>query len=193
MCIAQADHRRPEQLNLQADPGFNIDLDIGFDLSAFDVSFPSSEPSSLMSPRTLASSQTSFLEDEQMLDVGPLLAVSSSHGAGKGFELDVTAPANDAANRHGTSKPASEMELEQEPALAQEPLFEVDEDGEISFHDRSDRPIQEELDTGNDAALRGEDDFQLDVGGDDRHTQALVSDQAQFTMHRSNVCSKARD
>ena len=82
--VDTTDIHRPEQLNLQADPGFNIDLDLGFDLSSFGTTFSSSEPSSLLSPRTLASTQTSFIEDEQMLELRPPLE-ASSHDAGEGF------------------------------------------------------------------------------------------------------------
>lgn len=137
---------RPEQLNLQADPAFNIDLDLGFDLSSFDVSF-STEPSSLLSPRTLPSSQSSFPEDENFLGPTQPFDVSSSHGIGGEFDLafeDIEHEPED--DRHGhTDRP--EIPAETEDHLnapnsdldQEENLLEIAEDGTIIVRDASER------------------------------------------------------
>lgn len=137
---------RPEQLNLQADPAFNIDLDLGFDLSSFDISF-STDPSSVLSPRTLASSESSFLDDENFLGPAPPLDVSSSHGAGGGFEFTFDDAGPEAENDRDrlTDQPSvrAEDEGHNETAMPdlnqEENLLDIAEDGTIILRDASDR------------------------------------------------------
>lgn len=137
---------RPEQLNLQADPAFNIDLDLGFDLSSFDVSF-STEPSSVLSPRTLASSQSSFLDDENFLAPVSPLDVSSSHGAGGGFDFmfDDAEPEVEQDRDRLTDNPSVRAQNEEHNDIVmpdlneEENLFQIAEDGTLILRDASDR------------------------------------------------------
>lgn len=136
---------RPEQLNLQADPTFNIDLDLGFDLSSFDLG-SSPEPSSLLSPRTLPSSQTGSLDDEAFLTLAAPLDQSSSHGvgAGDGFDFvydhaDVVFQDDDQTNGVQPAAAATDEEgwsFVNEGA-DEENVLEIREDGELIVHDRS--------------------------------------------------------
>ena len=164
------DIHSPEQLNLQTDLAFNMDLDLGFDLSSFDTTFSSSEPSSLLSPRTLASTQTSFLEDEQMLEPRPPLELSSSHDAGEEFGFDDLPPARGAAGQQPMSKVASELAIGEQPSIIEEAAFEVDEEGNITFRDEEHRPSAIDQSASN--GLVGEDQDISELNFDADHTEA---------------------
>lgn len=172
------DIHRPEQLNLPTDLAFNMDLDLGFDLSSFDTTFSSSEPSSLLSPRTLASTQTSFLEDEQMLEPRPPLELSSSHDAGEGFGFDAgeefgfdaLQPASGAAGQQPMSKVAGELAIGEQPSVIEEAAFEVDEEGNVTFRDEEDRPPAIDQSASNGLMGEYQDIFELNFDAD--HTEA---------------------
>jgi len=168
--VNTTDMHRPEQLNLQADPGFNIDLDLGFDLSSFDTSFSASEPSSLLSPRTLASTQTSFIEDEQMLELRPPLEASSSHDAGEGFDFDDIELASGAVGEQLLSKPASELAFAQQPSVVEEAAFDFDEEGNVIFRDEQAQPLAVEHSASHGLGVGDQDTFELNVDAD--HTEA---------------------
>ena len=81
---------RPDQLNLPNDPAFMPELDLNFDLSAFDMPLQASGRSSIMSPPSLISSRSSQQVAEEEIE-DPVLELSSgdtSLGAGlAGFDL----------------------------------------------------------------------------------------------------------
>ncbi|KAK5099290.1 R8 protein [Lithohypha guttulata] len=129
---------RPHQLNLQEDPGFNIELDLGFDLSSFDTSFSvSSDPSSLMSPRTLASSQSSFLEGDELFLQEPLPLESSSSGDGAAGLNFVAEGLVDEEIQQSCSGSVNEVMLYPGPAIIEEQSLHIQEDGSLIIRDPS--------------------------------------------------------
>ena len=120
--------RRPEHLNLPDDPAFMLDLDMNFDLSAFnipDLSSTSRSPS-VLSARTLASSQTSHGvdEDEPVLEL-PSMDTPDNHG---GFDLNFgigTSSALKSGSKTGTVIDA------EEPGIIEDPEFEMTADGDL--------------------------------------------------------------
>jgi len=104
---------RLEQLNISADPGFNIDIDMGFDLSNFEVS-SLSEPLGLLSPHTLASSQTSIPDNELLLEEPAALEDYSSHGLDHDFQIDIGGPQNAMSARRASSVDTGGLGLAQE-------------------------------------------------------------------------------
>lgn len=177
---------RPEQLNLQADPAFNIDLDLGFDLSSFDASL-STEPSSLLSPRTIPSSQSSFLDDEHFLEPAPAFELSSSHGIGGEFNLafgDIELEAGE--DRHGhTDQPNVDaengdyVETARPDLNMEDNLLEMAEDGTIIMRDISEHgAISSDPIVANDGFLTEgmqDADFELMGGTEDADVIDIVS------------------
>jgi meiotic recombination protein REC8, fungi type len=124
---------RPEQLNLAEDPFFLPNFDIGFDLSAFGAS--SSEESSVFTndsePLELASSQSSLRaeEQDQPEDAGIYIP---SYGTPDGGPAAFGALAGPGTDSFGTfsshvERPASLFA--EEPAIIEDPVFDVDDDG----------------------------------------------------------------
>lgn len=168
---------RPEQLNLQADPTFNIDLDLGVDLSSFDLG-SSTEPSSLLSPRTLPSSQTDFLDHEDFLGLAPPLDQSSSHDAGIGNAFDyVFDDFDEGFQDDDQTKGAYPVpgEIDEEGIgfanVGEEEddnMLEITEDGEVILRDRSDRAatISDHIVANDEFPAVGIQDQDFELGAD---------------------------
>jgi meiotic recombination protein REC8, fungi type len=125
---------RQEQLNLAEDPYFIPDLDINFDLSAFGLSSEASSPrrsgSSLL---TLSSSQTSRYIEEDVEEVGlgldlDLPSFSTPAGGLGGFDIPLGRGTSSVAR---TGDPAGRPSsiFGAEPAVLDDPIFDVDDDG----------------------------------------------------------------
>lgn len=156
---------RPQQLNLQEDPGFNIELDLGFDLSSFNTSFSmSSDSSSLMSPRTLASSQSSFLEDDELFLQEPLPLGSSSSGDGEAGLNFVAEGLVDEEIQQSCSGSANEVMLYPGPAIIEEQSLHIQEDGSLIIRDPSVRADLGQSDViEQDVVQEQVEDFELDL------------------------------
>ncbi|KIW26721.1 uncharacterized protein PV07_06532 [Cladophialophora immunda] len=120
---------RPEQLNLPEDPYFIPDLDIHFDLSVFgfasDGSSSSTSPSSFL---TLPSSQTSRPPHDEAGDSGlEMPSFDTPAGAPGGFDVPLAGGTSSAVKTGSKVDPYSVFE--EEPAIMDDPLFDVDEDG----------------------------------------------------------------
>ena len=77
-------------MNLQTHHNDDLDLDLGFDLTSFDLDDGTSEePSSVLSPHTTASSRTDYFDDDEVpCNEEVQLDISSSNaGAGGGFDM----------------------------------------------------------------------------------------------------------
>lgn len=117
------------------DPSFDLDIDIGLDLSSFEIS--STEPSSLASPSTIASSRTSVIDDGDLnipRAMGEVSSQSSIPGDG-GINID---DGDDLLLDHYSvcgnceSRAPSVSVQNQEPGLV-EAMFEIAEDGSLVF------------------------------------------------------------
>lgn len=100
--------RRPEQLNLPDDPAFMPELDLNFDLSAFDMPLQPSGRSSFMSPPSLVSSRSSQqAEEEEEVMEEPALELPSGGtslaGGLAGFGLGFDAGASSVGRSVGPS------------------------------------------------------------------------------------------
>ena len=123
---------RPEQLNLALDPYFLPDIDINFDLSAFgfnsEGSSPSRDGSSLLS---LPSSQSSLHADEEADGLGVHIDIPSFSTPGVdigGFDLPLRAGTSSAA-KTGSRADRLPSIFGEEPAIIDDPMFDVDDDG----------------------------------------------------------------
>lgn len=119
---------RPEQLNLAEDSAFIPELDLMFDLSAFDLpsDTTSSRASSLLSPFFGLSSQTSRNlddEDELALELPPL-GTPDDFG---GFQL----PPDSSVAAPSAAKSAHYLLQHEESAIIADPDFEINEDGSL--------------------------------------------------------------
>lgn len=138
----RANRDRLEQLNLPINPSFNVDLDLSLDLSIFDLSFSSSEPSSFLSPNTLASSQTSFAEDEEggevFLQELPPAATHSDIDIGHGYMQNDDAIADD--NDRGQDATQIRQAPDSVHDVVEEDMFELLPDGTLDYssHQNSD-------------------------------------------------------
>lgn len=165
---------RPEQLNLQADPAFNVDLDLGFDLSSFDLSF-TTETSSLLSPRTLPSSQTGSIDEENLLAPAPSFEVSSSHDSGGEFDFvfDDIEPGLQDDPQTNVSQPeteadsADQFQVREEDRQEDDNLFQISEDGTLIVRDAHERDVAMP-----DAILTASSDFIAQRGEDQRSEMA---------------------
>lgn len=178
---------RAEQLNLQNDPGFNIELDLGFDLSCFDTTFSDTEHSNLMSPRTLASSQTSYLDEEHGLGAPEFPEASSSHGAAAGFDFDA-GDLNGPLFSDRPSRPPSDQAQPPEAALIEDEFFDIHEDGSLVLRQVSNQPASDKTDDGDNLALQGqieEFDLGLDIGDDIEEQPVSFQDQDTLRLTRT--------
>jgi hypothetical protein len=121
---------RPDQLNLPEDPAFIPDLDMNFDLAAFDIPCDTgtSRASSVLSARTLGSSQTSLspaVEDEEP---GLELPSMDTPGGFGGFDFNLGSGASHVLK---TASQAGASDIIQESAIIENPGFEIAEDGSI--------------------------------------------------------------
>jgi hypothetical protein len=76
---------RLDQLNLPDDPAFMPELDLNFDLSAFEIPLQSSGRSSLLSPPSLVSSRSSQQGEEQDVEEPALELPSGDTSLGAAF------------------------------------------------------------------------------------------------------------
>ncbi|KPI37680.1 Meiotic recombination protein rec8 [Cyphellophora attinorum] len=153
---------RPEQLNLAEDSGFIPELDLMFDLSAFD--FPSTEVSSrgssVLSPFSRPSSQSSVhLEEDGDLGLDiPSLDTPGDFG-GTGFGLGVES----SAGTRSVARSAALQPYEEEGIIA-EPEFEIAEDGSLVAATKT---RSEDVHTpGGSGVAVGEPDFAAQGGSD---------------------------
>ena len=121
---------RPEHLNLPEDSAFIPELDLNFDLSAFDLSSEPSHASSILSPYSFASSQTILgnlgLEEEAGLGLQlPSLNTPSGYG---GFDVDIGGTSS--VKLQSAIKPTVGPVLE-ESSILDDAEFEIAEDGSI--------------------------------------------------------------
>ncbi|EXJ80249.1 hypothetical protein A1O1_08391 [Capronia coronata CBS 617.96] len=118
---------RPEQLNLAEDPYFIPDLDINFDLTAFGLPSDGSMSPGLTSLHTLPSSQSSQAiheDDEAGLEI-PSLDTPGGFGM-----LDVAFGAGTSSVVQTGSRAAHPPSVfDEEPAIIEDPMFDVDDDG----------------------------------------------------------------
>ena len=123
--------RRSDQLNLPDDPTFMPELDLNFDLSAFDTPLRTSGRSSLMSPPSLVSSRASQQAEEE--DFGePALELPSadtSLGAGLGG-FDLGLPAGLSSVGRSESRVPGPSVLEEETGIM-DVGWEFDEHGNM--------------------------------------------------------------
>ncbi|EXJ63015.1 hypothetical protein A1O7_03459 [Cladophialophora yegresii CBS 114405] len=121
---------RPEQLNLAEDPYFMPDIDINFDLSAFGFSSDSSSPSQSGSPMlALRSSQTSLHYEEESEELGLDIPSLSTPAAGLGgFEILSGIGTSSAAKTDSRVGRLPSI-FGEEPAIIDDPVFDVDDDG----------------------------------------------------------------
>ncbi|EXJ63597.1 uncharacterized protein A1O5_11358 [Cladophialophora psammophila CBS 110553] len=119
---------RPEQLSLAEDPYFIPDLDIYFDLSAFGFSPETSTSSgSASSTLTLPSSQRSHTSPDEAEELGLEIPLFDTPVAGfGGFDVPFGEGTSSVAQTANRADPPSIFE---EPAVIDDPLFDVDEDG----------------------------------------------------------------
>ena len=119
---------RPEHLNLPDDPAFMLDLDMNFDLSAFDIPDLSStsRSTSVLSARTLASSQTSHGvdEDEPVLEL-PSMDTPDVRG---GFDLNFGIGTSSALKSGSIIDKVVDAD---EPGIIEDPEFEMTEEGDL--------------------------------------------------------------
>lgn len=118
---------RPEQLNLAEDPYFIPDLDINFDLTIFGFPSDGSTASRSLSPSTLASSQSSLPANEAN-EPGLEIPSFDTTGTIGAFDVDLGAGAGSIV-RTGSRVGRPPADFEEEPALIDEPVFDMDDDG----------------------------------------------------------------
>ena len=122
---------RPDQLNLPYDPAFLPDLDFNFDFPALGSVSGSSSRSSLMSPSSLVSSQSSMAEesDDQMEHIAlELPSHDSSIGADYGgMQL---APSMSPGLSSGAVIPGHFLAMDEDSGIV-DAGFEVDPDGNL--------------------------------------------------------------
>ncbi|KIX93747.1 uncharacterized protein Z520_10653 [Fonsecaea multimorphosa CBS 102226] len=121
---------RPEQLNLPEDPYFIPDLEIHFDLSAFGfASEGSNSSSSTSSFLTVPSSQTSHPPSDEEADEfdHDMPPFDTPAGTAGGFDVPLGGGSSSVARTGSRVDPYAVAEVE--PAIMDDPLFDVDEDG----------------------------------------------------------------
>lgn len=205
--IIRTDRCRPEQLNLQPSPSFNIDLDLGFDFSGFETN-STTEHSSLLSPRTLASSQTSIQADEHFLEPASPLRDPSSGDIGDGFDFvfdDIEQATTQNFHQQRDRNIAEPGVDEQFPNFAgrdrdQDDLMEMTEDGTVIFREASGNearlPDASPPRTGDVVAEMQDDDFELmgdrgEIAPDDMVTNFafIENNEANSSTARSSNCA----
>ena len=163
---------------MQVDPGFNIELDLGFDLSSFDLQDSSTdEPSSLLSPRSSASSHTSLQDDELGLVEQPPLHHSSSHRGLEGLDFDDGGFADDNNIQRQTVQ-LQDLLLVQSNAITEDDSIQIKENGQLVVRDNT--IFQDHAQAGPEEAVspvaQVEDfQFDLDMGADPVGDQVCTS------------------
>lgn len=116
-----------EQLNLPIDPSFDFDLDMGLDLSVFNISSSATERSSILSPHTHRSSQSSLLPEDD-LNIPELALPSRDISGDEFFDFDMGA-AGPTSSINKSKKYAS-TDLD-EPGIDLDPSFIINDDDMI--------------------------------------------------------------
>jgi len=118
---------RPEQLNLPDDPLFLPELDMNFDLLAFDTHNGSSTRSSVMSPPSFRSSHSGIGTqpgDEPALILPPAGTPLDIQPVGFGFPGDTRSGLKSGNRPHLVS-------VFEDTGIVENPLFEFDEEGNM--------------------------------------------------------------
>lgn len=129
---------RPDQLNLPLDPAFNAEFDLGFDLSSLGFS-TDTEPSSLLSPQTLASSHTSFLDAGFEPRSTP--GLQQLQDIEQEFDFDLGAGAKGSSENPNDILQPARSDAKDEDAVIDQPVWEFDEEGEIQPIHHSPTPM----------------------------------------------------
>lgn len=111
-------------MNLPEDPAFNVDLDINFDLSAFDISTRSGGQSDTFSPCTAFTSQSFLLRSNEHTPSIILPSTSNHDDFGvfnTDFEIDFGS----------TSAAAESAAIREESGFIENPDFIIDDEGRI--------------------------------------------------------------
>lgn len=121
---------KSDQLNLHADPGFDIDVNMGLDLSVFDLLSDSTERSSMLSPYSVASTQSSLLPAEEVeLELPQPLTISPGDQF-LDFNFDADSASSLLPRPEGYIVPLSSSSIITEgPAIDENPAFEIGDDG----------------------------------------------------------------
>ncbi|KIV85458.1 hypothetical protein PV11_01151 [Exophiala sideris] len=126
---------RPEQLNISEDPLFIPDLHLNFDLSGFGLTSEDFSVFGAPSPRTLPSSQSSLLlqeeeEDPQAEPGADIPCYDTPYGSGGigGFEV---AAGIISVRRSGSKAGQIPSVFDNEPVVHDEPVFDVGDDGAL--------------------------------------------------------------
>ncbi|ETI23126.1 hypothetical protein G647_04923 [Cladophialophora carrionii CBS 160.54] len=121
---------RPEQLNLAEDPYFMPEIDINFDLSAFGFSSEGSSASQNGSSMlSLHSSQSSLHYDEEAGELGLNIPSLSTPAAGSGGLEILAGLGTSSAAKTGSRVGRLPSIFGEEPAIIDDPVFDVDDDG----------------------------------------------------------------
>ena len=164
---------RPELLNYAMNSNLDLQLDLGFDLG-FDVDISSSEPSSLLSPRTQPSSQSSLLEDEMMLDLQPGLDILSPYKRAGG--INIRTPSLQGLNQPLDTNILS-LAMEEPENAVHDSFFDVLADGSILFTEAmGELPV----------IAANEDDIALEYGQSSRleDGDVVLENQVRFIKSR---------
>lgn len=124
------DGNHRDQLNIPEDPAFHIELDMNLDLAIFEIG-TDTERSSLLSPRTMVSSQTSLhtqnFEEAQM----ELPAIDDNDGDGfMDIDFGDFGGAATSSVRKSTGHMTSSI-ARAVSAVVEHPDFEIAEDGSL--------------------------------------------------------------
>jgi hypothetical protein len=123
-----ADDNRPEQLNLPEDPAFMPDLDMGFDLSVFDIPSDSSRAPSILSSQTMASSRSSVELAQEGEELGHALPSVDASGDLDGLDINFGGGTSSAEKK---AYKAGMGDIFEESPIIENPEFEIAEDGSI--------------------------------------------------------------
>ena len=167
---------RPEQLNLAEDSAFVPELDLMFDLSAFDLStdVTSSRGASLLSPYSQPSSRSSIQIDEDadlVLDI-PSLDTPGGFGGmhlGSGVESSV---------RAFSAAKSNALPIHEESAIISDPDFEIAEDGSLVVPTNT-RKV-EATPVGDNAGPVSESGFSARVRAE--HEQGMEAEQVRYPV-----------
>ena len=131
----------------------------------------------MMSPRTLASSQTSYFdEDQQGLGVQARLEGSSSQGADGGFAFDVQAGYS-LPPEPKLRKSLSVLDQEHGPVIAEDDSFHIEEDGSLVLREVSLGISSEHAGIDKAVTISGQPDdydFGLDLSTDPPEQQVSI-------------------
>ena len=171
--MTTTDSRRSEALNLPEDPACMPELDMDFDLSAFDLPSDTSRAPSILSSQTMGSSQTS-IQGPQDEEPGLVLPSIDTPGDVGGFD------ANWGGGTSSVAKLASKTGADnilQESAIIEDPEFEIAEDGSIvALPSREERARQSAVPSATGEG-RGASDSAVSARVRAEHAAGMADDQ----------------